>query len=99
MAELTALIGRSRYKSAGWWASLRESCRQAGVDAAQVAAETDPTDLMEGLYLKVEEGGRVVARHKFVRAGFVSAVVASGSHWLQRPVVPNGLAAGVELFG
>jgi hypothetical protein len=99
MAELTALIGRSRYKSAAWRVSLRESCLLAGVDAAQVAAETDSTDLMEGLYVKVEEGSRVVARYKFLHPGFASAVATSGSHWLQRPVVPNGLAAGVELFG
>lgn len=52
----------------------------------------------EGLYIKVEEGGQVVERYKFVRASFLTAVVDSGGHWLDRPIVPNGLAAGVTLW-
>ena len=54
---------------------------------------------MEGLYLKVEEGGRVLGRYKWVRASFLSAVLDSGTHWLRRPIVPNRLAPGVDLFG
>ena len=54
---------------------------------------------MEGLYLKVEEEGRVVGRYKYVRADFLTAVVDSGTHWLKRPIVPNLLRDGVDLFG
>ncbi len=54
-------------------------------------AETDPSDDAEGLYVKVEEGGRVVDRLKWIRHGFSSAVAASGSHWLERPILPNRL--------
>ena len=53
---------------------------------------------MEGLYFKVEEDGRVVGRYKYVRASFLTRVLDSGSHWLTRPIVPNGLADGVDLF-
>ena len=42
-----------------------------------------------------EEGGGFSA---FVRAGFLSAVRDSESHWLERPIVPNALRQGVDLF-
>ncbi len=47
---------------------------------------------MEGLYLKREEDGVVTGRYKWVRPSFSSAVLDSGSHWLDRPVVANQLA-------
>src|SRR5207248_2619594 len=98
MQEVTGLVGPSRFKGAGWRARPREASLEAGQDPAQIARETDPTDLMEGLYVKVEEGGCVVERYKYVRTTFLTAVVESGSHWLQRPIVPNLLAPGTELF-
>ena len=54
---------------------------------------------MEGLYIKVEEQGQVVERYKFIRADFLTTMLDSGSHWLRRPIVPNQLGAGVDLFG
>jgi len=62
-------------------------------------AQADPTDLAEGLYLKVEDAGRVVARYKLVRRSFSSFVLDSGSHWLERPILPNRLREGVDLLG
>jgi ATP-dependent RNA circularization protein (DNA/RNA ligase family) len=56
------------------------------------------TELMEGLYLKREDGGRVTERYKYVRAGFLQAVTESGSHWADRPIEPNRLRDGVDLF-
>jgi hypothetical protein len=53
---------------------------------------------MEGLYIKVEQGGTVAERYKYIRASFLSAVLDSGSHWLDRPIVPNQLSSGVDLF-
>ena len=44
-------------------------------------------------------GGRVVERYKFMRAGFLTTVLDSGSHWLRRPILPNQLGEGVDLFG
>jgi hypothetical protein len=90
--QLTALVGRSLYKSENWRERLGEQARRCGLDAERIAAETDPSDLMEGLYLKVEERGRVVARYKFIRADFLTAVLDSGTHWLRRPIVPNEVA-------
>jgi hypothetical protein len=99
LEELTALVGPSLSKGPDWPARLVEAAAARGVDAERVWAETDPSDLMEGLYVKVEEDGRVVERYKYVRASFLTAVRDSGSHWLRRPVVPNQLRAGVDLFG
>lgn len=102
LAALVALVGPSRFKSAGWRDALRaaaatgENGRTGSVDRA--VRETDPSELAEGLYIKAEADGAVVARYKWVRASFLDAVAASGSHWLTRPIVCNGLAAGVALF-
>ena len=68
------------------------------MDPAQAAAETDPADAMEGLYLKVEEDGQVVARYKWVRAGFLQALLDSGSHWADRPIIANRLADPAVLY-
>ena len=54
--------------------------------------ETDPSDKMEGLYIKAEESNKVAERFKYVRADFLTTVLDSGSHWLRRPIVPNILS-------
>jgi hypothetical protein len=99
-ARLPELVARSLYKSEVWRDRLREAAAEAGVDPDRAAAETDPSDVAEGLYIKVEDPatGVVLARYKWIRASFLTAVVDSGSHWLARPIVPNGLAEGVDLF-
>ena len=99
LAEMTALLGPSLYKSSTWRESLSTASLARGLDPEQTWKETDSSDLMEGLYIKVEEGGRVVARYKFIRTSFLTTVLDSGSHWLRRPILPNQLAVGVDLFG
>jgi hypothetical protein len=97
--HLRALVSPSLYKSKRWREALVEAALSRGLDSEAVLAETDPSDLMEGLYIKVEEDGRVVERYKWVRASFLTTVVDSGTHWLRRPIVPNGLAEDADLFG
>jgi hypothetical protein len=99
LEELRALVRPSLYKGPDWRERLTELCAARGLDPERVWAETDRSDLAEGLYIKHEEGGRVVGRTKYVRADFLTTVLDSGSHWLKRPIVPNQLAAGVDLFG
>jgi hypothetical protein len=53
---------------------------------------------MEGLYIKVEDTDTVVERFKFVRSSFLQAVDESGDHWLNRPIIPNQLKEGVDIF-
>jgi hypothetical protein len=56
------------------------------------------TDVMEGLYLKQEEAGRVIGRYKYVRPDFLQTVADSDSHWTDRSIEPNLLRDGVDLF-
>lgn len=97
--ELRALVGPSSCRTNHWRDTLAQVSRQDGLDPQRIARETDDSDLMEGLYVKVEEGGRVVARYKHVRASFLTSVLDSGSHWLNRPIVPNQLRPGADLWG
>lgn len=60
--------------------------------------ETDSSNLMEGLYLKVEEDGIVQERYKYIRKSFLQTVFDSESHWMDRPLLPNRLKPGTTLF-
>jgi hypothetical protein len=97
--DLVGLVGPSLYKSADWREHLVEACAAAGIGVEQAWRETDGSELMEGLYIKVEDDDHVLERYKYVRASFLSCVLDSGTHWLGRPIVPNGLAADADLFG
>jgi hypothetical protein len=77
---------------------LAELCAERGLNYLQTSKETDTSGLMEGLYIKAEEAGVVKERYKYVRGGFLQAVFASESHWMDRPILPNCLEAGRELF-
>ena len=70
--------------------------RDPGLDVERQVRETDASDTMEGLYIKIEENGQVIDRLKYVRASFTQTVDVSQTHWLDRPIVPNGLAIPVE---
>ena len=98
LKDLTDLLGPSRFIKPHHLERLRTECERLGLDADRVIRETDLSTDMEGLYMKVEEDGQVVARYKYVRAGFLQTALSSGEHWLNRPIVPNLLAEGVQLF-
>lgn len=55
-------------------------------------------ELMEGLYIKCEEEGVVQGRYKYVRSGFLQSVEDQGEHWMDRPIEPNTLREGADLF-
>ncbi len=94
--DLTSLIGPSNYIHEDHLERLIQYCQENGLDANTTCSETDPTMLMEGLYLKIEDDGKVVGRLKYVRHSFLQQVLESGTHWLNRPIVPNGLAFPLE---
>ena len=98
-ADLAALLGVSPFLSNDHIATLRAQAEAQRIDADRAVFETDPSRLMEGLYVKVEEEGVVTERYKFVRADFLTTVLNAQSHWLNRPIIPNLLADGVDLFG
>lgn len=97
--DLSSLVKHSLYKSANWRESFMQSCLQNGQSYERITRETDSSDLMEGLYIKVEEDDRAVERYKFIRASFLTAVFDSGSHWMDRPILTNLLREGVDIFG
>lgn len=94
--ELLALLGPSSYIRRGHMEVLKSKAKELGLDGDRQCRETDRTGMMEGLYIKVEENGEVVSRLKYVRAGFLQCVDFSDTHWLDRPIVPNGLAVPLE---
>lgn len=98
LSTLHALVGPSRFIGPGQRERLHSAALTAGHEPAQALAESDTSGLMEGLYIKVEQTGAVVARYKYVRPGFLQTVLDSGSHWQERPLLPNQLAPGVQLW-
>ena len=96
IGELLSLLGPSRYITQAHTGHLREDARRLGLDEDRQCRETDPSDAMEGLYIKIEEDGRVVDRLKYVRASFTQTVDVSQTHWLDRPIVPNRLSCPTE---
>ncbi|HEY1350335.1 MAG TPA: RNA ligase family protein [Ktedonobacteraceae bacterium] len=98
LASLQKLIGPSHFVQRDQKQLLAPLCAQRGLELARTLKETDTSGIMEGLYIKVEEAGIVKARYKYVRGGFLQAVFASESHWLDRPLLPNALSPGCELF-
>jgi hypothetical protein len=96
--ELTALVGRSTAIGPDHLQVLDAACAAQGLDPVRTRRQTDPSDHMEGLYLKLESGGVVTERYKWVRHGFLQAVDLAEGHWLDRPVIANRLRAGVDIF-
>jgi hypothetical protein len=91
-------VGRSRFKTAHYATRFANQCEAIGYPLEKALKETDASVEMEGLYVKWEEDGAVKGRYKFVRPSFLTAVLDSGSHWHDRPVIPNLLAERVDLF-
>ncbi len=94
--EITRFIGRSHFVTDNHLGNLVKYCEENGLNVAERLGETDNTDVMEGLYIKVEEHGEVVGRLKYVRAGFAQAAKTSPHHWLHKAIIPNQLAVPFE---
>lgn len=96
--QLTGLVGVSGFIRPGRLERLAEQARSLDLDVDRAFRETDRSTQMEGLYIKVEEDGKVSDRFKYVRADFLTAVAAAEGHWLNRPIIPNMLNENVDLF-
>lgn len=97
-ADLLQWVRHSYAKSANWRTHFEEAVVREGLDLSRAWAMADKSDLMEGLYIKVEEEGRVVARYKWVRSDFVQAILDAGQHHSAQPYIPNQLMPGVDIF-
>jgi hypothetical protein len=87
--EILALLQKSAYVSPDFEQNLKNACAVAGVNYEQTLLETDLTPLMEGLYIKVESGGAVTKRVKFVRNNY-KQIVTQG-RWIDKTIIPNKL--------
>lgn len=98
LSALQELVRPSYFKTGLWKSKLDEQAIRAGLDPVQCRKQTDSHDEMEGLYIKVEADGKVIERLKWVRPSFLNAISDSETHWLDRPIVQNMLAPGVDIF-
>lgn len=96
--QLRQLVRSSHFMTDRLVENLRQAATRVGVDPDRGVRETDLCGLMEGLYIKVEGDGEVQERLKFVRADFLQKLAASDSHWHSRPIIPNQLADGVDIW-
>ncbi len=94
--EVMKHLGNSLFITENHLVNLRIAAEREKQDADKILRETDASITMEGLYLKIEENGEVVKRAKFVRASFLQTVEQSGSHWLERPIIPNGATHTID---
>lgn len=97
-AELNALLRPTLYRTPHWKGALHEAAARSGSRLDMVAAQSDMSELAEGLYLKREEKGLCLDRFKFVRGDFLQTIQSADSHWHDRPILPNGLASGIDIF-
>ena len=95
---LRAHVQPSLAKSAQWRDSFEQCVERQGLDLALAWRQTDQSMLAEGLYIKIENETEVLGRFKWVRPDFVQTILDSGSHHSTRPVIPNGLAPGADLY-
>ncbi len=96
--QMMQLMANSHFIGPGHLERLRLCCLEMGLDEYRCLKETDKTEIMEGLYIKIEEDGIVKARYKYVRASFLTAIKNAEGHWLNRPIIPNILHPGADLF-
>ncbi len=96
--QLINLLQQSHFIGNGHIDRLRELCLEQGLNPDLAIQQTNQSSLMEGLYIKVETPELTIDRYKYVRADFLTTILQSESHWLSRPIIPNQLQIGVDLF-
>ncbi len=98
LQELQAFLQPSTFISGTSRERLRALCLENGLNPERTLRETDISSYMEGFYIKLESDDIVLDRFKYVRADFLTAVKNAQSHWLNRPIIPNQLRPGIDLF-
>lgn len=97
-AELMKLMGLSKGRDEQWREKLEELSRFRELNLDLVWSQTDKDEFMEGLYFKLEEDDVAVGRAKFVRDSFTQTILDSDDHWVNRPILPNQLREGVDIY-
>ena len=95
LSELLSYIGPSPFISPLATQRLREELISLGLDALSPAYATPRDNLIEGIYIKLESGGIVTERMKYVRGGFTQVQL---NEERSRVIIKNLLKEGVSLF-
>lgn len=96
LSQLTDFVTQSYFINEQQTERLKTACEEQNLKTEEVIRETDLSQLMEGLYIKVETNDEVLERYKWVRHDFLQTALNSGSHWHDRPIIPNQLAFPLE---
>jgi hypothetical protein len=95
---LWKLVCPALAKTSSWKNDFEKEVRLQGLPLDLCWKQTDKDDRAEGLYVKIEDENAVLARFKLVRSNFTQTILDSGSHHQRRPIIPNGLVEGVDLY-
>ncbi|SET54521.1 RNA ligase family protein [Thorsellia anophelis] len=98
LSDLVSFLAPSLGKSPNWKASFERTVIREKLELEKAWQLCDLNTLAEGLYIKVEENGSVVARYKWVRPDFVQTLISHNVHHSQQPYIANQLREGVDIF-
>jgi hypothetical protein len=87
--DILKCLVESKYKTPNHLNNLIENITSLGLNVEETLKETDTSNLMEGLYIKVEENGTVVDRIKYVRYSFTQTDTGNSTNWINKPIIPN----------
>lgn len=96
--QLISFLGKSNFKSSKGKEILRKKCEELNLSFNIAKKQTDTSDLMEGLYIKLEDENHVIDRFKYVRTSFLNTILDSETHWINRPIIPNKLKEEIDIF-
>lgn len=96
--ELIALVQHSLAKTPHWRQRFEQVVQREQLDFSRAWQQCDQSDLMEGLYLKLETLNQTTGRLKWVRADFVQSILDAKQHHSEQPFIPNQLAAHADIF-
>lgn len=88
--NFTQYITKTGLKTRDWKTKLVQLAGEKELE------HTDPSDLMEGVYVRIEDDDWVVGRMKNPRAEF-SKIVDEDTHWMTRPIIANQLCSQERL--
>lgn len=96
--SLLDLVEHSLAKTANWKHCFEQIVQREQIDLNKAWQQCDQSDLMEGLYLKLETADHTIGRYKWVRRDFVQSILDAKQHHSEQPFIPNQLAQGVDLY-
>jgi len=96
LKQVLSYLGPSKYITDNYLDNLKETLSKLNIEETEVLNQTQKSNTMEGLYIKVEENGEVVFRVKFVRASFTQTQLMSDDNWLNKPIIPNKLVGSLD---